>query len=123
MQGKHWTDELAEMGQATPLTPFINFSFQAYGMLRQLSKPSTFQTQKSTNKTAPTQCTLGQTYVASTQCSSRALGLSGNGEKNDSSSLSNPCNQLTVTSQYSEDIDWGPQQPAYRMGESETQRH
>lgn len=39
-----------------------------YGMLRQLSKPSPFQKERSTNKAVPTQCTVGQTYVGSAQC-------------------------------------------------------
>lgn len=59
MQAKHRADEPAEMHQVTPFTSFLDFSFQAYGMLRQLSKT------KSANKAAPAQCTLGQTYVGS----------------------------------------------------------
>lgn len=42
MPGKPRADEPADTdSQAAPLRPFLH-SFQAYGMLRQLSKPATF---------------------------------------------------------------------------------
>jgi hypothetical protein len=92
-QGKHGVNEPAEMARAIHSHHFsISPSQLLFDMLKQLSKPSTFQNNQPTNKAVPIQCTLGQTYVGSTlQYMQPSLVWA---QKEDSSSLSNPCNQF-----------------------------
>lgn len=56
------------MDQATPLTPCLKFSFQAYDMLRQRSQPSLFKNKNHPTKLHQPSALWEQTYAGIIKC-------------------------------------------------------